>query len=452
MTDVGSLRSPNMGARTVMTRRAWWFVILTFLLPGSVQVIAGSRTLGRVGLWTTLVNWVAVIVAGILYLSDRAMLVGIVAQPWVLLVVQVYTAAWAILMVVLTLDTLRLVRLVRVAPASRWLVPLVALLVVALVGGGAGYASVQAGAARSLVSSVFGGTGSGLEAVDGRYNILLLGGDSGAGRWGLRPDSISLVSIDATTGATTIVGIPRNLQKVPFPESSPMHTLYPDGFDCGDECLINAVYTEAEDRTDLYPDAEAEGSSPGIEATKDAVEGVTGLEVPYFVLVNMEGFADLIDALGGVTITVDTRLELVDGDDDDVVSHGWIEAGTQHMDGQTALWYARSRKTTSDYDRMERQRNLEKAIIAQFDPLTIITKFQAVAAAGAATLETDLPSSSIQGLVSIGEKARAQTVTSVELTPDNGVVTANPDFAYIRSLVQQGIAGVATSSNGAEDG
>ena len=73
---------------------------------------------------------------------------------------------------------------------------------------------------------------------------------------------------------------------------------------------------------------------------------------------------------------------------------GWIEPGAQHMDGETAQWYARSRYTTSDFDRMRRQRELQEAILAQFTPQVVLTRFQDVAAAGADIVETDLPSRS----------------------------------------------------------
>ena len=280
--------------------------------------------------------------------------------------------------------------------------------------------------------------------MDGRYNILLLGGDSGEGRIGLRPDSLSVVSVDASTGQTAIIGVPRNMEQVPFPEGSPMLEIYPDGYTCGSECMVNALYTEGEAHPELYPDAEEEGSSPGIEATKDGVEGITGLTIQYFVLVNMEGFIELIDALGGITVDVPESVELVDGSDDDLQYHGTIEAGEQHMDGQTALWYARSRKTTSDYDRMERQRLIEKAIIAQFSLSVIVSKFQEVAQATSATLQTDIPQVLVSTMVDLAEGMQSYDVQSLELTPDNGIVTADPDYATIHAMVAETVAAATT--------
>ena len=113
------------------------------------------------------------------------------------------------------------------------------------------------------------GTASG--AHDGRFNVLLLGGDSGAGRWGLRPDSMTVASIDAETGRTVLIGLPRNMANFPFAKGSVMAEQFPDGFDC-DGCYLNGVSTWAEDHTELFPDS----SHPGMDATIEAIEGITG--------------------------------------------------------------------------------------------------------------------------------------------------------------------------------
>lgn len=428
-----------------MNRRAWWLIVLNFLVPGLPQIVAGNRRLGRIGLTMTVILWATGAFLLWAALANKALLAGIVTNSIALWIIQIAVIIVAVILVVLTVDTLRLLKIVRLGRRSRFVAPIALVTVLALVVSGLSWGAVQASVARDLFDTVFN-TGTLADPVNGRYNIMLLGGDSGAGRTGLRPDSISILSVDATTGATVIVGVPRNLENVPFPTSSPLYALYPDGYDCGNECLINALYTLGEDNADLYPDAVANGSDPGIEATKDGVEGATGLVIQYYVLVNMEGFSQLIDALGGVTVDVPTAVELVDGDDDNLQYYGWIEAGTQHMDGTTALWYARSRKTTNDYDRMARQRLIEEAIIAQFSPLTIITQFQAVAAAGKATLETDLPESSISALVALAEKAQTHAVGDVELTPENGVSTGDPDYTAIKEMVASAIASSSASA------
>ena len=132
--------------------------------------------------------------------------------------------------------------------------------------------------------------------------MLLLGGDSGAGRFGLRPDSMTVASIDSDTGQTVLFGLPRNMTNFPFAEGSVMAEQLPDGYDCED-CYLNGVSTWAEDNTELFPDEE----NAGVEATKMAVEGITGLKINYSAMVNLQGFKDLVDAVGGVTLHVRAR-------------------------------------------------------------------------------------------------------------------------------------------------
>src|SRR5690606_17763057 len=220
--------------------------------------------------------------------------------------------------------------------------------------------------------------------------IMLLGGDAGPDRMGLRPDSITVASIDAETGAVVLIGVPRNLEQARFVEGSPLWGEFPSGYDCGHDCLISYLYTYGEEHPDLYPDAEVEGSSPGIEATRDAVSGVLGIPIQFYVLIDMEGFAQLIDALGGVTIDVPERTPI--GPITLTKPIGWIEEGEQHLAGDLALWYSRTRFNSNDFERMQRQRTVQEAILRQFTPANVLIRFQAVADAGVQVVSTDIPS------------------------------------------------------------
>lgn len=445
----------------MMGKRGWWLVVLNLLIPGSAQVLAGNRRLGRIGLGATLAAWALVVISAGLVLFARPVFLWLtVGAGWfsalVLTLVQILLVGYAVLWAVLTFDVLRLVRLVRVPTVSRFAIPVVALILLGLVGGVAAYAATAVGSARSTISSIFGQSGPSLPPDDGYYNILLLGADSGDGRDSMRFDSISVVSVNAATGAVTITGIPRELPNAPFSEGSPMRELYPNGFEghgsstCGWNGWMNHIRNAAEicredNGTGLYPDAAAHGSDPGIEATKDAAEGVLGIKIPYYVFVDMHGFADVVDALGGVDINVTERLpkggppEGWHGTDVNEWAIGWIEVGQQHMDGDTAQWYARSRYTTSDWDRMKRQRELQQAILDQFTPQTVLTRFNEVAAAGTALIDTDLPQDKLPEFFDLMMKAKEQPVQTIELTPENGVDEKQPDYAYIRDMVQQAL-------------
>lgn len=454
------LRYPDTSSRALMTRRGWWLVGLNFLIPGSAQVLAGNRRLGRFGIASTLVLWVLAVVGVLFALLAPTAGLSLVTSAWLpdwlgllrplpLLVAQGVLITYAALWIVLTIDTLRLVRLVRTGRGARFAIATVAVGLLVVASGAAAYASTAVGTARSTISTIFGASGPTVPPSDGYYNILLLGADSGEGRDSMRFDSISVVSVNAQTGATTITGIPRDMPHFPFSEG-PMRDRYPDGHEgfsdpsCGWGSGINQLRTEVEvcqDGAELYPDAESNGSAPGIEATKDAAEGILGIEIPYYVFIDMHGFASLVDALGGVEITVAERLPKgggpsYTGQPVEEWAIGWIEPGTQRMDGDTAQWYARSRYTTSDFDRMERQRELQAAILAQFTPQVVLTRFQDVAAAGADIVQTDLPQSLIPTLVDLAMKAKEQPVQTLELTPAGGIDEFDPDYAYIAELIQ----------------
>lgn len=460
LIETRPLRHPDASDAGLMAKRGWWLVLLNVLVPGSAQVLAGRRRLGRFGLGATLTLWlVALIVVGLAMFARPVLLWlavgGGLFSAVLLTVVQVALVGYAVLWLVLTLDTLRLVRLVKVQGPSRFAIPLVALLLFGLICSGTAYAASAVGSVRDTLGAVFGNSGPSLPPSDGYYNILLLGADSGEGRDSMRFDSISVVSVNATTGAVTITGIPRELPNAPFSAKSPMLELYPNGFEghssstCGWNGWMNHVRNAAQTcREDggsaLYPDAAAHGSEPGIEATKDAAEGVLGIEIPYYVFVDMHGFAQLIDALGGVDINVTERLPMgggpsYDGEPAEDWAIGWIEPGQQHMNGDTAQWYARSRYTTSDWDRMKRQRELQAAILAQFTPQTVLTRFNEVAAAGTALIETDLPQDKLPEFFDLVLKAKEQTVTSIELTPEFGVDEHEPDYAHVHEMIQQAL-------------
>ena len=430
-----------------MTRRAWILVVLNLLIPGSAQLMAGNRRLGRFGTRATFVLWGLVVVGVVVYTLARPVFITVATHPLTLWVVQGALLFYAVLWVVLTLDTLRLIRLVRVGERARAAVAGFAIVALVAVAGSASYGVLVAGVTRDTVGDVF--AGQTIEPpVNGRYNFMLLGGDAGADRDGLRPDSISVVSVEADTGKATIIGIPRSMEYVPFAAGSPMLAEYPNGYGTDgcdvDVCLVNSIYTEVElYHPELYPDAVAEGSQPGIEAMRDAVEGILGITIQYYVLIDMQGFADMVDSLGGITIDVANRLPITDEVDEDGQPYDpdtpWIEPGVQLMDGSTALAYARIRAGSNDYERMGRQRQVEEAIIQQFEPANILSKFQAVAKAGTRVVSTDIPQAMLGPFVDLAGKARGQEIATLGLVPPN-VDPEDPDYGYVLQLVTSALA------------
>jgi len=427
---------PLRPARENDARRARWLATFGALIPGSVQLMQRAKFLTRLGL---LLNLMTFITIGFLITAffRPELLLFVASNPIALWLIAGLATIWVLGYLVLAADTLRRLEL-RQLGFARAVAPTVVLMVSAALVATLGWQAVSVTAAQArLVDSVFQSREL-TQPVDGRYNILLLGADAGKNRIGLRPDSISVVSIDAESGRTVTIGLPRNLQRVQFSPGSPMRSVYPQGYDCGKECLLNAIYTDVEENyAELYPLAAMRGSSPGIEATREAAEFVTGLEIQSFVLIDMAGFSDLIQALGGVRVNVETAIP-VGGKYNEVGElenpRYWIEPGSQLLTGEQALWFARSRYLSSDYERMQRQRELQRALLAQLDPISVAANFPALASATGGMLLTDVPRDMLPSYAELARLARAQGLADLELVPPL-IDVVNPDFDQIRALV-----------------
>jgi LCP family protein required for cell wall assembly len=412
-------------------RRALRLCLLSAVAPGSAQLAVGNRWVGRIAL-----GLYALALAGLGYLvwtyrDDRAGLIGLVTDPDVLQVFRIGVGVAAVAWLVLFVDAWRLARPLRLTRVRSAVVLVLNTALVVGVLGTAVYANRVSTAGREAVNEVFTAESTS-PPLQGRYNILLIGSDSGKGRTGIRPDSMTVVSIDASTGSTVLVSLPRNLEDVPFREGSPMRTLFPYGYNCGAECLLNAVHTEAEDRQDLYPGAE----DPGLEATIDAVEGVTDLSINYYVMVNLKGFSSLVDAVGGVEVDVKTRLAMF-GHDDAYVDR-YIEPGRQKLDGDQALWYARSRVQSDDYTRMGRQKCLMAAMLDQLSPQKVLLNATDLARSGAQLISTNMPSEELGDFADLALKARSTKIRTVSLVPPV-VSTVDPDYDVIHRMIKQAI-------------
>ncbi|HEY4604367.1 MAG TPA: LCP family protein, partial [Blastococcus sp.] len=280
------------------------------MLPGSAFLVAGYRRLG-----STLLVGMAVLLAlgAFLATGGRQFAVRIAVSPSGLLLIIGGAVGLAIVWALVIIAGYRML-----APDSTSrrqhllggvLVTLLALGVAAPTFEAAHLASVQ----RDLITGLFGNdVQSATVPADAaanpwgnkrRVNVLLLGGDGGAGREGVRTDTVMVANIDTQTGDTTLFSLPRNLENLPFPKTSPLHKVYPNGFDAGaeSESLLNAVYRNG---PAAHPDILGPTDNPGADFLKLGVGEALGLPIDYFVLVNMDGFSQLIDALGGITVNV----------------------------------------------------------------------------------------------------------------------------------------------------
>ena len=270
-------------AARVRFRRALTLMAFTLVVPGSAQLVAGNRHVGRIAVRVWLVTLGVLAFLGIRLLLDRSYALTLALNPTFLLVLRLYLIAGAIAWAALFIDAWRIGQPLSLRMQHRRAVVGINGVLCFSVAGtmlfGAHLAAVQRDWLTMFVDGEIGA------AHDGRFNVLLLGGDSGADRWGLRPDSMTIASIDATSGKTVMIGLPRNMQNFKFREGSVMDDQFPKGFDC-DGCYLNGVSTWAEDHTDLF-----DSDTPGIDATVMAIEGITDLDINYWVMVNMKGLS-----------------------------------------------------------------------------------------------------------------------------------------------------------------
>jgi LCP family protein required for cell wall assembly len=213
--------------------------------------------------------------------------------------------------------------------------------------------------------------------------LLLLGSDAGPGQPGDRTDTMIVVALQRGTGRAAAFGIPRNLVDAPL------------GGLAGREMPrfhepLNALYQYGRIHPELFPGAHDAGAT----AVKQTLSRLLGIRVDYYALVDLAGFADLVDALGGVEVRVRERIV------DSVTRPVWGEpkptidvypGRTYHFFGREALAYVRSRKASSDYSRMARQRCFLGAMAGQLDVVDVLRNFSALAATVKRSVRTDIP-------------------------------------------------------------
>ncbi|MGB5186251.1 MAG: LCP family protein, partial [Acidimicrobiia bacterium] len=282
-----------------------------------------------------------------------------------------------------------------------------------------------------------------------RLTILLVGADEGPGREGLRTDSMIVATFDIESGQAALFGLPRNFKRVPLPPEfqNSFITLEKEAIekeavdDNGDgfpdtwidrngdgipdkprfkscRCfpeMLNRVHENTMDWTTTYPNT----PDPGLAALSDVVEHLIDLRIDYYVMVNMEGFVDVVDAIGGVEVMVTEPYHVAvsapsEGSPKARVN---VEPGLNHLTGLEALAYSRWRIGSSDYDRMQRQRCLVRAAADQLDPLTLARSFHTLADVIERSVVTDIPVAFLPDLVDILGSVNLEQVSTVGLVP-----------------------------------
>jgi LCP family protein required for cell wall assembly len=415
--------------------------VLGALVPGTGFLAAGRRKLGAVTLLVFLL-----LVGGAVWLvtaGRRTALRASVDLGWLLGSVGAI-AVLTLLWVVVVVAGYRMLLPDHTSRGRKGVGALVVGVLVLAVVTPAFFVGRVATAQHDLIAGVFDDDGKSATVVDDpdpfgskeRVNVLLLGGDGGVDREGVRTDTVIVASIATETGETTLFSLPRNLEDLPFPADSPLAEVYPDGYEDESEGLLNAVYRTGPAQ---HPDLLGPTDNPGADFLKLGVGEALGLTIDYYVLVNLDGFSRLVDALGGITVNVNYWVPVGGEPSTGALPDDYIAPGPdQHMDGPTALAFARGRFGLTDYDRMARQRCTLDAIIDAADPVTLVRQYQELAATTKDIVSTDIPRQALDDFVDLGFLVQEASVRSVVFDPSL-IDPAYPDYDQIRQIVEDAL-------------
>lgn len=247
-----------------------------------------------------------------------------------------------------------------------------------------------------------------------RANILVMGVDKRPGEAGPpRTDTMIVVSVDLRTGDASMLSIPRDLW-VPI---SPYDL----------NAKINTAYAIGESRN--YPGG-------GAALAKKVVSDLIGYPVHYYVLVNFDGFKKIIDLIGGIEVCVPKTIHDEQFPTDDYgVETLHIEAGCQHMDGDLALKYARTRHPDSDYGRARRQQDVilaarDRVLQSKMLP-TLMVRAPQILKTLSGSLETDIPLDRLYTLAQVAQKMEAANVQREVIDNRYGEETYSAGGAWI---------------------
>lgn len=203
--------------------------------------------------------------------------------------------------------------------------------------------------------------------------VLLLGSDQREGGRGNATDTIILVAVNRQANAVNMLSIPRDTY------------VYIPGWTMD---RINTAFVRGD--VTGYPGG-------GIALLRETLLYNLGIDVDYYAQVDLNGFRQMVDLVGGVDITVDCALTdwrlispELDVNDEDNWEEYSMPVGVHHMDGDTALWYARARQSTSDFDRNRRQQHLLRAMWQQSLSLDLIPNAPGLWNQATQVVETDM--------------------------------------------------------------
>jgi LCP family protein required for cell wall assembly len=249
-----------------------------------------------------------------------------------------------------------------------------------------------------------------------RVNILLIGVDSGrANEATFNTDTMIVVSVDSATHKVALISLPRDTGNIPLVQGSAAARAYGGVY----PSKINTLYSAAKAIPDLFPGPD---KTRGYQALMDTLGSLYGLQINYYVSVDLAGFRDAIDALGGTMI--DVQLPVNDpfypADDGRGYLKLYLSPGYHFMDGAEALAYARSRHGLgNDYIRAARQERVVTSVRQQFDLATLFQPgvLGTLLKTLKSSVRTNIPGDSLPSLISLAQSIDLNRRVSLVLSP-----------------------------------
>ena len=266
-----------------------------------------------------------------------------------------------------------------------------------------------------------------------RLNILLIGSDQRPNEGTYNTDTLIVVSIDPTSKQVAMFSLPRDSTNVPLPPG-PLRNAYAN-FGGVYPKKINSLFTTVRNRADLVS---GNSRTRGYNGLKAVLGNLYGLDIKYFVEVNFEGFKQVVDAMGGVTINVQVPVT-DDGypSDSGRSSRVYIPAGIQHMTGAQALVYARSRHNSDDFDRGARQQRVLTSLREQANVAALIPQIPQLLQAVKATVKTDIPQDQLAKLAGLASTVDTKNIRSYVFSyPRYGTQQLAPTYEYFPDVTK----------------
>jgi LCP family protein required for cell wall assembly len=258
-----------------------------------------------------------------------------------------------------------------------------------------------------------------INTPSGQIKILILGSDYRPGR-GFRTDVIMLLTLNPRVGTATITSFPRDLW-----------------------VSIPGVGMERINTAQAYG---------GFSLMSATLQSNFGFSPDYYVMTNFDGFKGIIDTLGGIDVNAAVTLvdecsvrSRVDGR-----GNCTINAGMNHMDGETALWYVRSRHSSSDFDRTRRAQEVIKAIFLKLMSMGAVNRAPEVYSEFNSSVETNLPLSTLVSLLPLASdlandtsRIRGYAIGTGEtynyVVPGSGAMVLVPIQNSVMSIIYQAL-------------